>query len=70
MDDTIYTGIDRPIGLVSKVFANGPGDFGSIPGLVKKWYLMPPCVTLSIIRYGSKVKLNNPGKGVAPSPTP
>ena len=36
---------------------------------LKKWYLMPPCLTLSIIRYGSRVKLSNPGKGVAPSPT-
>ena len=31
---------------------------------------MPPCLTLSIIRYGSSVKWSNPGKGVAPSPTP
>ena len=37
---------------------------------LKKWYLMPPCLTLSIIRYGSRVKWGNPGKGVAPSPTP
>ena len=37
---------------------------------LKKWYLMPPCLTLSIIRYGSRVKWNNPRKGVAPSPTP
>ena len=36
----------------------------------KKWYLMPPCLTFSIIRYGSRVKWSNPGKGVAPSPTP
>ena len=28
---------------------------------------MPPCLTLSIIRYGSRVKWNNPGKGVAAS---
>ena len=34
---------------------------------LKKWYLMPPCLTLSIIRYGSRVKWSNPGKGVAPS---
>ena len=26
--------------------------------------------TLSVIRYGSRVKWSNPGKGVAPSPTP
>ena len=31
---------------------------------------MPPCLTLSIIRYVSRVKWSNPGKGVAPSPTP
>ena len=28
---------------------------------------MPPCLTLSIIRYGSRVKWSNPGKGVVPS---
>ena len=37
---------------------------------LKKWYLMPPCLTLSIIRHGSRVKWSNPGKGVAPFPTP
>ena len=31
---------------------------------------MPPCLTLSIIRYGSRVKWSNPGRGVAPSPIP
>ena len=36
---------------------------------LKKWYLMPPCLALSIIRYVSRVKLSNPGKEVAPSPT-
>ena len=36
---------------------------------LKKWYLMPPCFTLNIIRYGSRVKWSNPGKRVAPSPT-
>ena len=40
-----------------RVFANGPGDLGSIPGRC-------------IIRYGSRVKWSNLGKGVAPSPTP
>ena len=43
-----------------RVFANGPGDLGSIPGRVipktLKWNLIPPCLTLSIIRYGSRVK--------------
>ena len=55
---------------MSKVFANGLGDRSSIPGQVipkiQKWYLMPPCLTLSIIRYGSRVKWSNPEKGVAP----
>ena len=32
--------------------------------------MIPPCLTLSIIRYVSRVKWSNPGKGVAPSPTP
>ena len=35
-----------------------------------KWYLIPPCLTLSNIRYVSRVKWSNPGKGIAPSPTP
>ena len=34
-----------------------------------KWYLIPPCLTLSIIRYASRVKWSNPGKGVVLSPT-
>ena len=36
---------------------------------IKKWYLMPPYLTLGIIRYRSRIKWNNPGKGVAPSST-
>ena len=31
---------------------------------------MLPCLTLSIIRYGSRVKWSNPGNGESPSPTP
>ena len=37
---------------------------------LKKWYLIPPCWTLSVIRYVSRVKWSKLGKGVAPSPTP
>ena len=33
---------------MSRVFANGPGDQGSIKDS-KKWYLMLPCLTLSIM---------------------
>ena len=42
-----------------RVFANASGDQGPIPGWIipktEKWYLMPPYLTLSIIRYGSRV---------------
>ena len=31
---------------------------------------MPPYLTLSIIRYGSRVKWGNPARGVVPFPTP
>ena len=37
---------------------------------LKKWYLMPLCLTLRIMTYGSRVKWSNPGKGVVLSPTP
>ena len=40
--------------LMCRIFAKSPGDRVSIPGRVipktKKWYLMPPCLSLSIIR--------------------
>ena len=37
---------------------------------LKKWYLIILCLTLSIIRYVSRVKWSNPGEGIAPSSTP
>ena len=59
---------------MGRVFANGPGDQGSMPGWVilktQKWYIMPPCLTFSIIRYESRVKWSNRVKGVVLSPTP
>ena len=62
------------IGLVGRVFNNGLGDRDSILGCVipktLKRVLIPTCLTLSNIRYVSRVKWSNPGKGVAPSPTP
>ena len=36
---------------------------------LKKWYLIPPCLALSKIRYILRVKWSNQGKGVVPSPT-
>ena len=37
---------------------------------LKRWYLRLPCVTLSIIRWLSRVKWSNPGKGVVLSHIP
>ena len=59
------------IGLVGRVFANGSGDLGSIPGRI-----LPK--TLKMVLDNSllntwrvlRVKWSNPEKGVAPSPTP
>ena len=64
----------RPIGIMGRVFTNDPGN--QVQFLIesyerlKKWYLMPTCLTLCIIRYGSRVKWSNPRKGARPSPTP
>ena len=62
------------IGLVGRVFTNGPVDLGSISGHVLpktlKCYLIPPYLTHSNIRYVSRVKWGNPRNIVAPSPTP
>ena len=56
---------------MSWVFANGPGERSSVPGRVlpkiQKWYLMLACLTLSIIRYGSRVKWSNPENEVVHS---
>ena len=46
---------------MSRVFSNGPGDRGLIPGRVipktQKWYLMPPCLTQHYkVRIKSKVE--------------
>ena len=35
---------------------------------LKKWYLMTPCITLSIIRYGSRIKWSKRINGATPSP--
>ena len=60
----IYKHIYQLIGIVVRVFANGPGDRGSIPGqaILKKWYLMPPYLTRSFISYGSRVSRAIQGK--------
>ena len=33
----------------------------------KKWYLIPPCLTLNTKRYISRAKWSNPGKGAVPT---
>ena len=63
----------RLIDPVGRVFTNDLGDLGSIlvcviPKTLKR-YLIPLYLKLSNIRYVSRVKWSNPGKGVAP-PTP
>ena len=49
-----------------RVFANGSRGCGSVPGQVipktQKWYLIPPCLTLSIIPYESRVSGKIQGK--------
>ena len=58
------------IGIMVRVFANGLGDLGSIPGqVIPKTQKMAPCLTLSILKYRSKENWSNPGKEVVPSPT-
>ena len=57
-----------------RVFANGPGDLGSISGRVipNTQKMVPDAILLNTQHYKvlSRVKWSNPGKGVAPSPTP
>ena len=62
----IYIYIYQPIRLEGRVFTNSPGDWGSIPRRVipktQKWCLMPPCLTLHIKRYRSRVSVSIQGK--------
>ena len=73
-DIRYYLLSDRPIGLVVECLPMAQetrvqSQVESYQRL-KKWYLIPPCLTLNIIRYISRVKWSNPGKEVAPSLTP
>ena len=57
--------------MMVRVFANGPGDLGSIPGrAIPKTQKMVLDASLLRVMYGSRVKWSNPRKGVVPSPTP
>ena len=69
-----YIYIDQPINVVVECSLMAgetwvQSQFMSYQRL-KKWYLIPPCLALSIIKYVSRVKWSNPEKGVVPSPTP
>ena len=65
---------NQPIGLVVECSPMGwETGFQSLVELyqrLKKLYLIPPYLTLSIIRYIARVKWSNPENGVVPSPTP
>ena len=54
---------------MSRVFANDPGDRGSIAGRVisKTQKMVVDSTLLNIQKQESKVKWSNPGNGVAPS---
>ena len=61
----IYIYIYRFIGLVGRVFANSKLVQSQVKSYqrFKKWYLILLCLTLSIIRYVSRVKWSNQGEG-------
>ena len=60
------------IGPVGRVFANGPGDQGSLPGHVipKTFKIVLDTSLFNTQQYMVRIKRSNLGKGVAPSPTP
>ena len=62
------------IGLAVRVFANGPGDQGSIPGQVipktQKMVLDAPLLNTQHYKVRIKGKVEQSREGVAPSPTP
>ena len=62
------------IGLVVRVFANGPGDLGSVPGRVipktQKMVLDASLLNTQHYKVRIKGKVEQSREGVAPSPTP
>ena len=62
------------IGIIVKMFANGPVDLGSIPGRVipktEKMVLDASLLNTQHYKVQIKGKWSNSWKGVAPSPTP
>ena len=68
------SGHSPDIGLGVRVFANGPGDLGSIPGRVipktKKMVLDASLLNNQHYKVRIKGKVEQSREGVAPSPTP
>ena len=64
----IYTGHC----IMVRVFANGPGDLGSIPGrvILKTQKMVLNAIFLNTQHYKVRLKWSNPGKGIVHSPTP
>ena len=63
--------LNRLIGLVGRVRETRvQSQVESCRRLKKRCYFIPPCFTLGIIRYVSRVKWSGPRKGVVPSSTP
>ena len=62
------------ISLISRVFANGPGDRGSIPDRVipntQKMVLDAAFFNTQNYKVRIRCIVSNPGEGVAPSPSP
>ena len=69
-----FTVIYIYIGLAVRVFANGPGDLGSIPGRVipktQKMVLDDSLLNTQHYKVRIKGKVGQSREGVAPSPTP
>ena len=71
----LYLHLNLPdIGLAVRVFANGPGDLGSIPGRVipKTQKMVFDASLLNTQHYKVRIKgkVEQSREGVAPSPTP
>ena len=60
-------------GIIVRMFSNGLGDLGSIPGQIipktQKMVLDASLLNTQHYKVRWRVKWSNPGKGVAPSPT-
>ena len=65
---------NRSIGIMVRVFGNGTGDRGSILSRVipktHKMILDASLLNTQYYKVWIKSKWSNPGKGIAPSPTP